>query len=94
MNALSPRAYRYLQVANARIVRHPPLVYALEQLLDPPKLSWRLSEWAKHDIVRRYKAGQRIKDIAAIYDIAPQMVCYHARQRRAPRRQQTKWNPK
>ena len=94
MGALSPRAYRYLQVANVRVVRHPPLVYALTQLLDPPKLAWKLSERSKVDIVRRYKAGEPIKDIAALYGVSSQMVCYHARQRRAPRRQQKRWSPK
>jgi hypothetical protein len=52
--------------------------------------AWKLSVHAKCDIVRRYKAGERIIDIAARYDIGHNVVCYHARmrglRRMAPRR--------
>jgi len=81
MAPLSPRAFRYLQVDNVRIVRHPPLVHALIQLLDPPKFAWKLSERSKADIVRRYLAGEDIKDIATLYDVTPNAVTYHARKR-------------
>ena len=43
--------------------------------------SWKLTLHDKLDIVRRYKAGESVRAIAALYAIQPSMVRYHARKR-------------
>lgn len=53
---------------------------------DTHENSWKLTLHDKLDIVRRYKAGEPVRAIAAHYAIQPSIVRYHARKRGLPRR--------
>jgi hypothetical protein len=77
--------FRYLDGSNIRVVRERDVVRSLVATLTP-SLSWKLSEHTKHDIARRYKAGERVCVIAADYGINPWVVCYHAHKRGVPMR--------
>lgn len=50
------------------------------------KPSWKLNEYEKHLIKRRYASGEPVRDIAGSFDIAPWVVAHHAQSRGVPLR--------
>lgn len=54
--------------------------------------AWKLTRQQKAAILRRYRSGEKVTEIAADYDIATQVVCYHAQMRSLRRRRTAlKW---
>lgn len=56
--------------------------------LVPPgtKTAWKLNEFEKRMITRRYARGEPVREIAAAFDIAPHLVAHHAQNRGVPHR--------
>lgn len=48
--------------------------------------AWKLTRQQKAAILRRYRSGEKVTEIATAYDIAAQVVCYHAQMRSLRRR--------